>query len=68
MVQKPKTWKDKLKKAQDKLLTSNNKIIKITEVAVLNKQDLGSKITLNLFFTVIEDITKIVEITKEDIN
>lgn len=56
-----------IKKAQDKLLTSNNKIIKVTDVAILNKQDLGSKITLNLFFTVTEDITKIVEITKEDI-
>lgn len=57
-----------IKKAQDKLLTSNNKIIKVTDVAILNKQDLGSKITLNLFFTVTEDITKIVEIIKEDIN
>lgn len=56
-----------IKKAKDKLLTSNNKIIKVTDVAILNKQDLGSKITLNLFFTVTEDITKIVEITKEDI-
>lgn len=56
-----------IKRAQDKLITSNNKIIKVTDVTVLNKQDLGSKITLNLFFTVVEDITKIIEITKEDI-
>lgn len=55
------------KKAQDQLLASNNNIIKITDIAILNKQDLGSKMKLNLFFTVIEDITKIIEIKKEDL-
>ena len=54
-------------KAQEKLLANNNKIIEVTDVAVLDKTDLGSKIKLNLFFTVIEDITKIIEITKEEI-
>lgn len=54
------------KKAQENLLASNQKIIEITDIAILNKQDLNSKIKLNLFFTVIEDITEIIEITKEE--
>jgi len=53
--------------AQEKLIANNNKIIEVTDVAILQKTDLGSKIKLTLFFTVIEDITKVVEITKEEL-
>jgi len=53
--------------ASKKLLISNNSIIKIDEVEILNKQNLNSKIKLSLFVSVVEDITDIIEI-KEDLD
>jgi len=55
------------KKAKEKLIESNNKIIEIKDISILNKTDLGSKLKIELFVVAIEDITKIVEITKEKI-
>lgn len=49
-----------------KLLESNNKILKINKVEVLNKKTMGSKVYLELFVSVIEDITKVIEIKKEE--
>ena len=51
--------------SKQKLLGNNSKISEITETIVLNKENLGSKIKLNLFISVLEDITKIIEITEE---
>lgn len=51
--------------SKQKLLENNSKISEITETIVLNKENLGSKIKLNLFISVLEDITKIIEITEE---
>ncbi len=53
-------------KAVEKLLTSNNKIIEIKETSILNKKELGSKTAITFFVSVIEDITKIIEISKEE--
>ena len=44
------------------MLDSNKKIIEIKKVEILNKQTINSKIKLNLFVSVIEDITKVVEV------
>ena len=54
--------------AKIKMKEKNDNINEIKEVIVLKKENLGSKIKINLFVSVIEDITKIVEITKEDTN
>ena len=51
--------------AQNKLKEKNTNITDIKNVIVLNKENLGSKIKLNLFVSTIEDITKIIEIKKE---
>ncbi len=53
--------------AKDKILKGNNKIIGINNIIILNKEDLSSKIKINFFVSVEEDITKIVEIKKEEI-
>ena len=45
----------------------NNKIVEIKQVTVLEKQNLNSKIKLNLFVSTIEDITKIIEIIPEKV-
>lgn len=45
-----------------KLLESNNKIINIKNVEVLDKTTIDSKIKLSLFISVEEDITKIIEV------
>ncbi len=47
--------------AQTKLTASNKNIVSIKETQALSKENLGSKIKLNLFISVIEDITKIKE-------
>lgn len=57
-----------INRAQEKLLENNNKILEIKDIKILNKTNLGSKIKLNIFFTVKEDITKIIEVKKEEIN
>lgn len=54
-----------IEKASTKLLENNNKIVEIKNIIILDKIDLNSKIKLNLFFSVKEDITKVVEIKKE---
>ena len=60
------TWEEAISKAieisKKRLLESNDKINKINKIEILNKETIGTKIRLNLFFSVEEDITKIVEI------
>lgn len=51
--------------AQNKLKEKNKNITEIKNTIILNKENLGSKIKLNLFVSTIEDITKIIEIKKE---
>ena len=62
------TWEEAISNAieisKKKLLESNNKIVKIHKVEVLDKQTNNSKIKLNLFISAIEDITKIIEVKK----
>ena len=53
--------------ARSKLLKGNNKIIGIKDLIVLSKEDLNSKIKLTIFISTEEDITKIIEIKKEEI-
>ena len=43
----------------------NDKIIKFNDFMVLKKENQNSKIKLELFISVIEDITKVVEIIQE---
>ena len=52
--------------SKKKLLENNNKIIKVNKVDILEKNTIDSKIKLNLFISVIEDITKIVEVKKNE--
>lgn len=63
------TWEEAISNAieesKNKLLENNKKIIKIDKVEILNKQTIDSKIKLNLFISVEEDITNIIEIKKE---
>ena len=60
------TWDEAVSNAIEvskrKLLDSNNKIIDIKNVEILDKQTINSKIKLNLFISAIEDITKIIEV------
>ena len=64
------TWEEAISNAievsKKKLLENNNKIVSIKKVEILNKQTINSKIKLNLFISVEEDITKIVEVKKID--
>jgi len=64
------TWEEAISNAievsKKKLLENNNKIVHIKKVEILNKQTINSKIKLNLFISVEEDITKIVEIKKDE--
>ena len=53
------------KLAEKKLKEKNNKIIKINDIQILEKVNLGSKIKLNLFISVNEDITEIIEVKEE---
>lgn len=66
------TWEEAISNAieisKKKLLDSNSKIIEIKKVEILNKKPIDSKIKLSLFISVTEDITKIIEIKKEDEN
>ena len=54
--------------AEEKLVNSNNKIESIDKVSIIKKEDLGSKIKLNLFISVIEEVGEIQEINVEDYN
>ena len=62
------TWEEAISNAievsKKRLLENNSKIIDIKKVEILNKQTINSKIKLNLFISVEEDITKIVEVKK----
>ena len=64
------TWDEAVSNAielsKKKLLENNNKIVEIKKVEILDKQTINSKIKLNVFISVEEDITKIVEIKKID--
>ena len=64
------TWEEAISNAievsKKKLLEKNNKIKKIKKVEILNKQTINSKIKLNLFISVIEDITKVIEVKKTE--
>ena len=66
------TWDEAISNAieisKKRLLENNNKIIAIKKVEILNKQTINSKIKLNLFISVEEDITKIVEVKKTEEN
>ena len=42
--------------------SQNNKIIEIKNIEILNKENLNSKIKLDLFISAIEDITEITEL------
>jgi len=53
--------------AKKKLQESNEKIIEIKEISVLTENNYNSKISLTLFASVIEDITKIIEIKPNEI-
>lgn len=48
-----------IKLGEDKLLSSNDKIINIEDVSIINKEVVGSSVRLELFVSVIEDVTKI---------
>ena len=60
------TWEEAVSNAVEiskkKILGSNSKIIEIKKVEILNKQTIDSKIKLSIFMSVIEDITKIIEL------
>lgn len=52
--------------AKTRMKEKNNKIIEIKEVKIIDKQNMNSKIKLNLFISVIEDITKVVEVIPQN--
>ena len=60
------TWEEVISNAieiaKKKLLDNNSKIINIQKIEILNKQAIGSKVKLNLFVSVEEDITQITEV------
>lgn len=64
------TWEEALSNAieisKKRLIENNNKIIGIKKIEIINKQTVNSKIKLNLFISVEEDITKIVEVKKTE--
>lgn len=63
------TWETAVSNAVDfskkKLLASNNKIKEIKKTQILKKRAIGSTIEISLFVSVIEDITKVIEIKPE---
>lgn len=52
--------------SKQKMLNSNEKILEFNNVIVINKENLNSKIKVNLFISTTENITKIVEIQVEN--
>ena len=54
-----------IEEVKRKIQIQNNKIVQIKDVQVLSKENLNSKIKLNLFVSVIEDITEIMEVNPE---
>lgn len=65
------TWEEAISNAielsKKKLLEKNSKIVSIKKVEVLNKETIDSIVKLDLFISVEEDITKIVEVKKEEL-
>ena len=53
--------------AKKRLMNNNKDIIYLKDTQILSKSNLNSKIKLKLFFSVIEDITEIVEIKPQEI-
>lgn len=51
--------------SKKKIIESNDKIIEVNDIMIISKENLNSKIKLELFASVIEDITKIIEIKEE---
>ena len=51
--------------SKKKIIESNGKIIEVNDIMIISKENLNSKIKLELFASVIEDITKIIEIKEE---
>ena len=64
---KEEAIKKAISESQKKLLDKNKDILEIKEVHILTEENLNSKIKLSIFFSVIENITEIKEITKEEI-
>ena len=64
------TWEEAISNAievaKKKLLDNNSKIINIIKIEILNKETIGSKVKLNLFVSVEEDITQIIEVKKTE--
>lgn len=56
-----------IKIAKERLLANNNKIKSINNEIILNKENKTTKIKLTIFFSTIEDITKVIEVKKEEI-
>lgn len=52
--------------SKQKMLNSNEKILEFNNVIVIDKENLNSKIKVNLFISTTENITKIVEIKVEN--
>lgn len=65
------TWEEAISNAietsKKKILENNSKIIEIKKIEILNKQSIDSKVKLNLFVSVIEDITKVIELKKDEV-
>lgn len=64
---KEEAIKKAISESQKKLLDKNKDILEIKEVHILTEENLNSKIKLSIFFSVIENITEIEKITKEEI-
>lgn len=66
------TWEEAITNAVEyskvQLLANNSKINSIIKMEILDKEITDSKVKLNLFVSVLEDITKIIEIKKDDYN
>lgn len=54
--------------AKEKLLDKYSSIVDITNIKVINEEDLSSKILVDLFITCTEDITSYKEVINTDIN
>lgn len=54
-----------IEEAKLKIKENNKNITDIKNVQILNKENLNSKIKINLFVSVIEDITEIIEVKEE---
>lgn len=53
--------------AESRLLSSNSKIDYIDEVTIVKKEDMGSKINLKLFLSVVEEVTEVKKINVDEL-